>query len=291
MKKLLLYLLLLTSLTSYGQKKKFFYLINQGIGGSTAKVYVDLPTPPTFSGSEGTDYKLLDVSMGSSITQAELTGSIKKGLAPNPYTNMLRTSQLVGTEGAPFIFKSASDGTYSVIGGATLGSGATVFDQTGATISDWVEFHHLYGLGHNGVASLTGGGWTGKAGGSNLLFSDIILVSTQSFRDRVFQGMFSKANFFIAQPIQDPNGAVTGNNNLALQKRINYSIGFSKGQAGSIDAKVLTQLWCANYNADPPELDNNDQPDDNAILNTAALDVVFDLYAGVVTGDSSLAPI
>ena len=181
MKKIFLFLSLALSVSANAQnKKKLFYLINQGIGGSTAKVYVDLPTPPTFSGSEGTDYKLLDVSMGSSITQAELTGSIKKGLAPNPYTNMLRTSQLVGTEGAPFIFKSASDGTYSVIGGATLGSGATVFDQTGATISDWVEFHHLYGLGHNGVASLTGGGWTGKAGGSNLLFSDIILVSTQS---------------------------------------------------------------------------------------------------------------
>lgn len=47
------------------------------------------------------------------------------------------------------------------------------------------------------------------------------LASTQSFRDRVFQGMFSKANFFIAQPAQDPNGSVTGNNNLVLQKRIN----------------------------------------------------------------------
>ena len=151
-----------------------------GGGGTPSLDYVDLPTPPVFSGSEGVDYKLLNVSMGSSITQAELTGSIKKGTVPNPYTNMLRASQLVGTEGAPFIFKSADDNVYSVVGGATLLTGATIFDQTGATISDWMEFHHLKGLGHSGVASLTGAGWTGKAGGSNLLLSDLILVSTQS---------------------------------------------------------------------------------------------------------------
>lgn len=157
-----------------------FNLIGGFGGGSSQRVYVDLPTPPVFSGSEGTDYKLLDVSMGSSITQAELTGSIKKATVPNPYTNMLRTNQLVGTEGAPFIFKSADDNVYSVVGGATLLTGSTIFDQTGATISDWVEFHHMKGLGHSGVASLTGAGWTGKAGGSNLLLSDIILEATQS---------------------------------------------------------------------------------------------------------------
>ena len=180
MKKLLILLLLALSVSANAQnKKKLFYLLSQQ-AATIEKTYVAKPTPPAFSGSEGVDFKLLDVSMGSSITQAELTGSIKKGLVPNPYTNMLRASQLVGTEGAPFIFKSADDNVYSVVGGATLLTGSTVFDQTGATISDWMEFHHLKGLGHNGVASLTGAGWTGKAGGSNLLLSDIILESTQS---------------------------------------------------------------------------------------------------------------
>lgn len=175
------YIFLLLPALAFGQisKKQMFFMLSNS-GSASAKVYVDLPTPPTFTGSEGTDYKLLDVSMGSSVTQAELTGAIKKGLVPNPYTNMMRANQLVGTEGAPFIFKSADDNVYSVVGGATLLTGSTIFDQTGATISDWVEFHHMHALGHNGVASLTGAGWTGKAGGSNLLLSDLIIESTQS---------------------------------------------------------------------------------------------------------------
>jgi hypothetical protein len=115
------------------------------------------------------------------------------------------------------------------------------------------------------------------------------LSATQTFRDRVFQAMFSKANFFLSQPAQDTAAAVTGTNNLERSKQINFAKAFSRGSAGSIDAKVLTQLWLANYNG-VQILDSNNQPIDAQILNTSALDVVYNLYAGVVAGDNALPP-
>lgn len=105
------------------------------------------------------------------------------------------------------------------------------------------------------------------------------LAQVQTFRERIYQGMFSKANFWLTQ---SPT-------TLEKQKQINFATSFSKGAAGGIDIKVLTHLWLANYNG-VPVLDGQNQPIDTQILNTSALDVVYNLMAGVVSGDSGLPP-
>jgi hypothetical protein len=106
------------------------------------------------------------------------------------------------------------------------------------------------------------------------------LAETPSFRGRVFQGLFSKANFFEAQ---------TGTPaNLKAQKQRNYATPFLKGGANTIDIYAVSRTWLSNYNADPPDLDVNNQPTDDAILNTASLDTVYNLLAGVNDGDELL---
>lgn len=170
--------LILLSISCFGQidKKKVALLLQQS-GAAPSYEYVDIPDPLPTQG----DATLLNISMGSSITQAELGTGVRMGLVPTAgYTNTLRASQLVGTSGDPFIFKSESDAAYSEVGGATLPNGSNIFAQTGATISDWVTFNHLIGLGHSGVGSLTGMRWFGKSGGSNLTAIDVIIKSPQS---------------------------------------------------------------------------------------------------------------
>lgn len=132
--------------------------------------YVSLPTAPS-----KTDGTLLDISMGSTISQAELGTDIKKGLVPASYANMLRPLQLVGTEGAPYIFRPDSDTDYAIIDGSALANGAVMLGQSGATISDWIEFHKLITIGNTGVSSNFGFKWAGKAGGSNVKLSDIVI--------------------------------------------------------------------------------------------------------------------
>lgn len=105
------------------------------------------------------------------------------------------------------------------------------------------------------------------------------LASDSSFRERIFQGLFSKANFHRLQS----NPA-----NLKAQKQQVYALPFLKGGANTIDIFAVTRFWLANYNVDPADLDGNGQPTDDAILNTAALDTVYDSLAGVVAGDELL---
>lgn len=110
------------------------------------------------------------------------------------------------------------------------------------------------------------------------------LAETQTFRSRVYQGLFAKANFWIT------TGTPT---NLKEQKLIDYAKNFVKGGGGGVDQNVMTRYWLANYNASPPDLIGEPsalagQPSDDAILNTAALDAVFNTLAGVVAGDENL---
>ena len=138
--------------------------------------YPERPAPPATSNST-----LLNISMGSSISQGELGSGKRMGLVPVAgYANTLRFSQLVGTPSDQFYFKSEDDNTYSVVGGATLPNGSNIFAQVGSPVSDWGGFYHLIGLGHNGVGSLTGIRWFGKAGGSNLIVRDVIIEKPQS---------------------------------------------------------------------------------------------------------------
>lgn len=105
-----------------------------------------------------------------------------------------------------------------------------------------------------------------------------ILSDTPSFRSRVLQGLFSKANFFKGQS----NPA-----NLKEQKQQDYARKFVNGGSSQIDIFSTTRLWLANYNTPTPLLDEQipAQPTDSEILNTAALDIVFDSLAGVLPGD------
>lgn len=141
--------------------------------------YVSFPSAPGTSG--GT---LLDsATMGSSITQTELGTGIRKGLvktiANGGYANTLRPSQLAYSSGDPGIFTSQDPTLYGYVDCTALASG-NCLGQTGATISDWIEFHKLYVVGNTGVGSMTGFKWTGKAGGSNALLEDVILADMQS---------------------------------------------------------------------------------------------------------------
>jgi len=142
-------LLILLSISTFGQiDKKKAFIVLQGSGTTPAPeyYYADLPTPLPTQG----DATLLNISMGSSITQAELGTGVRMGLVPTAgYANTLRASQLVGTSGDPFIFKSESDATYSVVGGPTLPNGSNYLGQTGATISDWVTFNHINTIDNN----------------------------------------------------------------------------------------------------------------------------------------------
>lgn len=105
------------------------------------------------------------------------------------------------------------------------------------------------------------------------------LAENSSFRSRLFQALFSKANYHRMQTPQ----------NLKQSKQQTYALNFLKGGANSIDIHATTRFWLANYNADPPELDGNNQPSDNAILNTQPLDVLYDALAGVVAGDENIS--
>ena len=110
------------------------------------------------------------------------------------------------------------------------------------------------------------------------------LSDQQTFRSRVYQALFAKANYWVTV------GTPT---NLATQKQINYGKAFVKGSAGGMDQNVTTRYWLSNYNADPPALiaapsQLEGQPSDTAILDTAALDTVFNNLAGVLPGDEIL---
>lgn len=105
------------------------------------------------------------------------------------------------------------------------------------------------------------------------------LAESGTFRNRIFQALFSKANFHRVQ---------TNPANLKAQKQQNYADPFLRGGGNSIDIFAVTRFWLANYNVDPPDLDGNSQPTDDAILNTAALDTVYDSLAGVQDGDELL---
>lgn len=108
------------------------------------------------------------------------------------------------------------------------------------------------------------------------------LAENAGFRNRLFQGIFAKANFHRLQ--SNPT-------NLKAQKQQNYASPFLKGGSNSIDIYAITRFWLSNYNTDPADLDLNDEPTDDAILNTAALDTVYDSLAGVVIGDELLPTI
>lgn len=101
------------------------------------------------------------------------------------------------------------------------------------------------------------------------------LAESQIFRSRLYQALFSKANYWLPRtPL-----------NLREQKLITYSKAFVRGGAGGIDANVMTRLWLANG---VQILDSFNQPIDSEILNSAGLDLVIETLAGVVTGDNLL---
>jgi hypothetical protein len=103
------------------------------------------------------------------------------------------------------------------------------------------------------------------------------LAENEVFRSRIYQALFSKANVFINQnPL-----------NLEWQKKVIFARYFSSGYASSVNIKVVSNLWLANYN-NVPVLDSNNQPIDQVILDSNALDVVYNLLAGIKPGDDQL---
>jgi hypothetical protein len=103
------------------------------------------------------------------------------------------------------------------------------------------------------------------------------LATDAVMQARVFQALFSKANYWLGQTAT----------NLKTQKQIAYANTFVKGSAGGLDIRVITNYWLSGYNG-VPILDSKGQPIDSQILNSAQLDTVFDTLAGVVAGDNLL---
>jgi hypothetical protein len=117
------------------------------------------------------------------------------------------------------------------------------------------------------------------AGYSQLTLSEkSTLAQSSVFRARLYQALFSKANFWLGQTAD----------NLQKQKQIEYAKVFVKGGAGGIDIGVVTNYFLAGFNNVNPQLDGNGQPIDSLILNAAQLDNVFNTLAGVVAGDNLL---
>ena len=102
------------------------------------------------------------------------------------------------------------------------------------------------------------------------------LASTQSFRDRIYQALCSKANVYLPQTPA----------NLQWQKQVNYANFFLRGGASSVAMTVTARFWLSNYNG-VPVLDGNGQPTDTEILNSAGLDVVYNTLANVLPGDQA----
>lgn len=105
---------------------------------------------------------------------------------------------------------------------------------------------------------------------------------SQTLIGRITQGLFSKANYWL---LQTPA-------NLKEQKCKDFAKRWVLGGANACDVYAYTRFWLANYNADPPDLIGapsslEGQPSDDAILNTSALDTVYDALAGVEIGDES----
>ena len=98
------------------------------------------------------------------------------------------------------------------------------------------------------------------------------------FRARIFQALFSKANYYVGL------GAPA---NLKAQKQQVYAKKFVVGGSASIDIFAASRYWLSNYNG-AQILDSNGQPIDSEILESAGLDKVFDSLAGVIAGDESL---
>lgn len=121
------------------------------------------------------------------------------------------------------------------------------------------------------------------------------LAENSIFRGRVFQGLFSKANY---------HRGLTTPTNLKAQKQQNYADKFLIGGANSIDIFAVSRFWLSNFNVEhnatqtinsvpntPIGFDQETlQPYDDGILNTAALDTIYDSLAGVIDGDEN-APV
>lgn len=218
----------------------------------TGLSYVPLPLPPSKAG--GT---LLTSGMGSSITQAELGGGVTKGLVPATWTNTLRTNQLVGSSGTPYIFRPDSDTDYATIDGTALASGSNLIGQTGATISDWVEWHKLIAVGNTGVGSMTGFKWVGKAGGSNALVSDCVFADAQSpnmqFNGNGNAGTYGDMRMYFCRAIgsnTDNEAFYFGDTSTTLYGVINtltlkHLFGYNKGWDG-LQLNSIQNLSCRN---------------------------------------------
>lgn len=113
------------------------------------------------------------------------------------------------------------------------------------------------------------------------------LAENSVFRGRLFQGLFSKANFH-----KDKVPA-----NLKEYKQKAFATPFLNGGANSIDIHAMVRFWLSNYNVEEGTLQGQPPVDiswgvdkipyDAAILDTAALDTVYDSLAGVVDGDQN----
>lgn len=213
MKRLLFLLLLVPSLVFSQKKKAFFYLVSQSGTPSPTKVYDALAPIVEFTG----DSTLLEAAtVGSSITQSELGTGINFGYLESNFTNTARANGLEGTASQYKIIRGQYSG-YSRVGSGS--NGAVVLGQTGSPVSDYVHYNHIFANGEgSGVTTSTTLQWNGKAGGSNLSGTDLILYHAASpgiqFNGDGDAGTYGKMYFksvrVIGNPALDGTGTTEG---------------------------------------------------------------------------------
>lgn len=139
-------------------------------GGGATDNFVAFPSIPAIS-----DSILLDPSMGSAISSAEMAG-FTMGLVPDTWSNLLRSQGLDGVIFRP----NRTDGEYAVVDCTAVGSIPAMIGQTGSPVSTNIEYYNLILLANTGLSSALGIKWVGDAGGSNFKAQNIRIVQPQS---------------------------------------------------------------------------------------------------------------
>lgn len=110
-----------------------------------------------------------------------------------------------------------------------------------------------------------------------------IMANNYTFQQRMVLAMRKKANYW-----KDYNPITVGDFNLRTQKRKQFA---HKVLNGQITVSIISycEFFLNQYNADPPDLDENTPPQvtDLVLTDDGAADATFDYFAGVRTGDDT----
>jgi hypothetical protein len=113
------------------------------------------------------------------------------------------------------------------------------------------------------------------------------MADSTSFKNRVHAQLLEKANYWKDFALTGSNGTADGAYNLRLQKRKKYALYLLSGAIPDLTA--FSKFFLMQYDVDPAStttIGSETQLTDSA-LDSAAFNVAFDQFAGVITGDEN----